>query len=246
MKNSLLIIPALEPELELINYVKEIIARGMKQVIIIDDGSGFSYDEVFQQLSKIPRVQVLSHHKNRGKGAALKTAMHAYQNQGMRFSGIITADADGQHAIDDIFTIADRLEENRYDYILGMRQFERKNTPFRNFLGNTLSSYAFKLLYGIYLKDTQTGLRGIAHHEIEEALRIKGEAFEYEMNMLIYMSKEHKNILMLDIKTIYGEEYSSHFSAIIDSLKIVGVGLKGVLKTPIAPKVLVAEVKDEK
>jgi len=83
-------------------------------------------------------------------------------------------------------------------------------------------------LYGVYLKDTQTGLRAIPNHLIDIHLSTHGERFEYEINALIDLVKSYEKILQIDIKTVYLEDSNknSHFNPIKDSYKIYKILFK--------------------
>ena len=67
------LIPAYEPDEGLIALAKTMTERGFL-AIIIDDGSGMAYQPIFEAAGKV--ATVLSHERNRGKGAAEKTASH--------------------------------------------------------------------------------------------------------------------------------------------------------------------------
>ena len=84
---------------------------------------------------------------------------------------------------------------------------------------NRFSTYYF---VRINLQDTQTGPRGIPLSP--ELLEIKGNRYEYEMEMLIYSKKLFGSIFKVPIKTIYIDNNSgSHFNPIKDGLKIYSV-----------------------
>ena len=70
-------------------------------------------------LSDNNNITVLSHHVNLGKGRALKTGFNEAINQveKHRLCGVITADADGQHMVNDIIKIADCLVANNNSII---------------------------------------------------------------------------------------------------------------------------------
>ena len=114
------------------------------------------------------------------------------------------------------------LVEKKDKFILGTRLFNTKETPLRNKLGNRITSKYFKMLYGVYLKDTQTGLRAFPNRLIPEMIEIEGERFEYEINVLIHFVRKHEEIIEHDIKTIYllNSNKKSHFKVFRDSYKI--------------------------
>src|SRR5579871_6382847 len=71
------LIPALKPESTLLGLVEEVSALPeIGGIIVVDDGSGPEYREIFRALAQIENVRVLTHVVNLGKGAALKTGLN--------------------------------------------------------------------------------------------------------------------------------------------------------------------------
>ena len=213
------IIPAFNPDDKLLKIVKELKSY-FDKIIVVDDGS-YNKD-IFNELKKDSSCIILNHDINKGKGEALKTALSYYKNDLINnYDGVITLDCDGQHAKDDVIEMS-KLVKEKNEFILGTRLFNTKETPLRNKLGNRITSKLFKILYKIYLKDTQTGLRAFPNRLIDELIKIEGSRFEYEMNVLIKIVKVHEEIIEYDIKTIYLENSNkkSHFKVFKDSYQI--------------------------
>ena len=81
--------------------------RDFSRIVIVDDGSGPEYRDIFQQVSALPGVDVLRHAIPLGKGAALKTGFNHVLCEMADLAGVATADPDA-HA-DDIDRIASAL-----------------------------------------------------------------------------------------------------------------------------------------
>ena len=155
---------------------------------------------------------------NQGKGQALKTAFQFIKEQNS-YGTVVTADADGQHKIWDIFRTANKASEKPNKLILGVRAFTGK-VPLRSRFGNSLTKAFFKLQTGVGVTDTQTGLRAFTTNLISFMLKIEGQRYEYEMNMLLEASKEYE-ILEVPIETVYiNDNEGSHFRPIRDGLMI--------------------------
>src|SRR5260370_7608951 len=75
-------------------------------IVVVDDGSGLAYRELFQRVSPVADTVVLTNAVNLGKGAALKHGMNHILVNYPGCIGIVTADADGQHSARDIFKVA--------------------------------------------------------------------------------------------------------------------------------------------
>ena len=77
------------------------------------------------------------------------------------------------------------------------------------------------MVIGKKITDTQSGLRGIPRSLVPQLLKVRGERYEYEINMLILTKRESVDIVEIPIHTIYLENnISSHFNPFFDSMKI--------------------------
>ncbi|GER67521.1 dolichol-phosphate mannosyltransferase [Weizmannia acidilactici] len=227
--NYAVVIPALNPEEELAEYVDRLLEQGAAHIIVVDDGSSRDRAHIFSKLTTKKRCTVLHHPVNRGKGRALKTAFSYFLDHLGNLSGVITADSDGQHSAEDVEKVAAALEHNRDSIILGSRDFSLEYVPPKSKFGNQLTSFLFKVLYGENIGDTQTGLRGIPKQELPWMIKLKGERFEYEMNMLIYARKMNVRIREVPIRTIYfNRNEGTHYRSVKDSLKIFRKILSGL------------------
>lgn len=213
---SFVVIPAYQPDNKLIKLLQGLRKESLSEIIVIDDGSKDESVSIIEQAKEY--ATVLKHETNKGKGEALKTAFDYINKRGVE-GVVVTADADGQHAIDDIQNVTDNAKNNPNNLVLGVRQFS-KDIPFRSRFGNILTKFAFKLNTGKSVSDTQTGLRGFHTNMLPFMLEIDGKRYEYEMNMLTEATKNYE-ISEVPIQTIYIEENeSSHFRPIKDGLII--------------------------
>ena len=218
--NVTVVIPAYNPDDKLLKLVLELRDNGFDDIVIINDGSDEECRKYFPNVEKYPFCTVLTHIRNRGKGAALKTGFKFFLEHRNGKDGIITTDADGQHLTKDIITCAERMvNENRV--ILGSRDFSKSNVPKRSKIGNKITCIVFKLFCGLNITDTQTGLRAIPAKYIEGFMDIKGQRYEFETNMLLELKKCHIPYSEQSIETVYIEgNKTSHFRPVVDSLRI--------------------------
>jgi glycosyltransferase involved in cell wall biosynthesis len=221
------LIPAYNPDLRLVDLVQELQRSGrLAEIIVVDDGSGQRCRAIFARLAAMPRVTVLHHAGNLGKGAALKTGLNHVCFAMPHGSGAVTADADGQHLSADVLRVAERLGETGDRLVLGSRQFAG-TVPLRSRLGNVLTKYAFWGVMGKKLEDTQSGLRGIPQALARQLLLLKDSGYEFELDMLVHCRRTGVPIEACPIATVYlDENRSSHFHPLFDSLKIYNVFLR--------------------
>ena len=216
MLKSSILIPAYQPDERLVDLCEHLEKAGF-DVVVIDDGSGEQYKDIFAQL-KIEKC--ISYVPNRGKGYALKKGLSYLAQNG--YDVAITADADGQHAVEDIFKLAQAAENHEGKLILGVRDIAQM--PPRSHFGNSLTKTLLKLIFNIEISDTQTGLRSIPLRRSDKLLSISGERYEFETNMLIRATDLFDGIEEVPIQTIYiGKNETSHFNPVKDGLKIYGL-----------------------
>jgi len=224
------VIPAYRPSGGLVDLVRTLSEQAapaiVPAIIIVDDGSGPEYRDVFSRVARFPNVQLLRHAVNLGKGAALKTAINHVLCTFPSLAGIVTADADGQHHPEDIQRVAGALLERPESLILGSRSFDR-DVPLRSRFGNVATRGIMHALLGQKLTDTQTGLRGIPANFLPKLLRHEATGYEFELEMLIAAHQLSIPIVEVPIRTIYeAGNKSSHFNPIVDSMKIYFVLLR--------------------
>lgn len=214
------VIPAYEPDEKLIKVVNELHSETDYSIVVVDDGSSDSCRPVFETVESF--AHVIHHEVNRGKGAAMKTAFDFIKNSG-EFSagdGIVTVDADGQHLLPDIVRVCEEWVKDPDSLVLGGRKFTGK-VPLRSRFGNGVTRFVFAMSTGVRVHDTQTGLRAFSVSSIDKMLAIGGDRYEYEINQLLWCTKNHKKINEIEIETVYlNNNESSHFNTLKDSWRI--------------------------
>ena len=222
MKNIVpIVIPSYEPDERLIDLLKELKKEKMGPIIIVNDGSSDDYDSYFIEAKKLINGAILTHEVNKGKGRALKTAFSYILENYSDAIGCVTIDSDGQHSVNCTKNIINGLIENPNSLVLGVRNFDLDNVPWKSRMGNKITSVVFKFIAGVKVSDTQTGLRGIPSKFMKELLDVEGERFEFETKMLLETLNRYP-IKEIEIETIYDskENHQSHFNPFKDSIKI--------------------------
>ena len=222
----IIIIPSLNPDAKLIPLVDELTYMGAGRVVVVNDGSGKEYEEIFSRLGRYENVSVITHPENMGKGAALKTAFSYCLQHFGDMGGVITADGDGQHTAEDIMRISEAMSQDPNSLILGVRAFDKSSTPLRSYFGNRTTNRIFNALFHADLIDTQTGLRGIPASELEWMCGIRGRRYDYELNMLIQARRRDVNIKQVPVEIKYFDNnQGSHFRTLSDSLLVIRIML---------------------
>ena len=214
--DTIILIPAYKPDHLLIELLVKLKNEGF-DAIVVNDGSGPEYEDVFEQVKQYANLLVQP--INRGKGAALRFGFSYINLNPNGHNYVITCDADGQHAVKDIIRVNDKLHETN-NIVFGCRRFG-KNVPRRSKAGNNLSRLSRTLVTKDYIQDDQCGLRGFPIKYVFHLLPIEGDHYEYEMNVVCTLQIKKIKIVELPIETIYlNDNKSSHFKPNLDTFRI--------------------------
>lgn len=226
-----ILIPAYEPDQHLSALIHAI--RGAEPrvpIVVVDDGSGGQYRDVFDGVKALG-CHVVSYGRNRGKGFALKAGF-GFIADNLPGQDVVCADSDGQHQVADILRVAETVRGNRTSQegwatmVLGSRNFSG-DVPARSRLGNNATKALFTLVTGERIPDTQTGLRGYPAAMVPWLRSVRGDRYEYEMNLLLEAGHAGYAIQSVDIATVYLDQNSgSHFRPLVDSVRIYAPLLK--------------------
>lgn len=209
------VIPVFDPEPGLLPLVRAV-APHFGSVVVVDDGSTEG-TSAFDELAGggAGNVVLLRHDRNRGKGAALKTALQYLRGKA---DFMLTLDGDGQHRLEDALAVAHKARETK-GVVFGVRDFSRKAVPFRSWWGNRWTSLEVRLLFGYRLADTQTGLRAVPSRLFGPMLALPGERFEFEAQCLPLFHRLREPVVTVPIATIYCDSNrASHFRPFRDTL----------------------------
>ena len=226
------VLPSLNPDGKLIKTVESLISAGFRDIVIVNDGSDAEHTANFPDTERYPQCTVLNHWINRGKGAALKTAFGYVLATRRQLPGVVTVDGDGQHLAEDVRACAEEMCRRPDTVILGVRDFSLPGVPRRSVAGNRITSAVFRLGCGMKISDTQTGLRAIPSQYLPDLLKVKGDRFEYETNMLLELKTLDIPYAEKKIETVYIEDNkTSHFHPVRDSLRIYRLIFKYLLSS---------------
>jgi putative flippase GtrA len=231
----IILIPAYQPDGALPRLVTDLLFADQRLVVlVVDDGSGPHFTSVFDD-ARHAGATVIGYPRNRGKGQALKTGF-GYAQRHHPGKGVVCADSDGQHAVPDILHVVARVRDTdgashstiptASTMVMGERAFDG-DVPARSRFGNALTRTLFRLTAGVRLHDTQTGLRGYPAVMLPWLCSVRGDRYEYELNLLLQAGQAGYRIDSVQISTIYlTGNSSSHFRPLLDSARIYAPLLK--------------------
>ena len=217
MKLKVALVPSYEPDFVLLDVVNELLANSFT-VVVVNDGSGPCYDDVFARLPE--EVHYLFYDENHGKGYALKHGLK-YIKENFSDCIVVTLDSDGQHRVSDAVRICEECENHEESaLVLGSRIFDKK-APFKNRFGNFMARLSFLISTRHKIYDTQTGLRAFDYGLIDRMIAVKGDRYEYEMNVLLDAVRNNIPVTEVKIETIYIDNNAgTHYNPFKDTMKI--------------------------
>jgi glycosyltransferase involved in cell wall biosynthesis len=228
---AVLVIPAYEPSHSLPGLIAATLAAGgrlFRAVVLVDDGSSSACSPVFEAASRDARVHLVRHAVNLGKGAALKTGLNYALVRWPNAVALVTADADGQHAPEDIVRVAEAAAASPGKLVVGTREFSGQ-VPLRSQVGNVLTRMVLRVFAGMSVADTQTGLRAWPLEYCRDCLKIISNGYDYELECLLAFKSRYgaHSIVQVPIRTIYTDgNRSSHFNPVFDSMRVYFVFLR--------------------
>jgi glycosyltransferase involved in cell wall biosynthesis len=127
------------------------------RVVVVDD---CSRDNTHGEAKKAGAT-VLRHVINSGAGAATRTGLRYAEQNSQDLAYVVTIDADGQHSNKDVERIVRYAVENNAEMVVGNRLHDgnKQDMPWHRTLGNRGLSLISRVLFGIKIEDTQSGLR---------------------------------------------------------------------------------------
>jgi len=212
-----IVIPAFNEEKTVGTIVEEIAGLGY-MVILVDDGSNDNtYEIAKSSKSKYPNnIFIYQHFINRGLGAALKTGMTGALIHGAKF--VVTFDADGQHAVEDIAKVCKPLKESNAEVVIGSRPFE--DMPGSKNFANTIMNLMTFVFYRTKVKDSQSGLRAFKA-EIIPKLNLSSRGYGVSSEFIREIRRNRLKLAEVTITTIYTPETQAKGTNAIVGLKIL-------------------------
>jgi glycosyltransferase involved in cell wall biosynthesis len=186
------IIPAYNEEEALKMELKKVVDFCGEQgydLIVVNDGSKDGTKEIGTMFKDEPCFTMISHKVNRGYGAAIKTGIQAAQTD-----LVITIDADGQHHLNDVTKLHEKLLELDADMIVGSRH-GLPNASFYRGLGKKLIRITAKFLVKVPIKDLNSGMKIYRTDLAKQYIKFCPDSMPYsDVISLIFIQMRNKVI----------------------------------------------------
>ena len=183
-----------------------------ERIIVVDDASQDATKAVCDSL----QVTCLTHTVNKGKGGALVTGFaHCIRKD---YQWVITMDADGQHAPDDLPRFIAATKNIPVPGIcIGARMMQPGVMPVERIASNRITSTLLGFFCGITVKDSQCGYR-IYNTDLLKRITITHHRFEMESEIIMKAAFLGFPVIFTNVQTLYLKG-PSHISHVADTLR---------------------------
>ena len=146
-----------------------------RELVVVDDGSTDGTRELLTSREWPDPVRVVLHERNRGKGAAVRTALaHATLDLAAIF------DADLEYPAKDLALVLEPLVSGEAAVVFGTRAWTSQSSfSFWYVVGNKSVTFATNLLYNCWISDVMTCYKAM-HTELFRSLPLKEGGFAIE------------------------------------------------------------------
>ena len=212
---------ALIPAFNEVARVADVVSRTrphVSEVVLIDDGSVDQTASVAQAAG----ARVIRHQQNKGKGAAIITALECFDRSGVEFAVLL--DADGQHDPAEIPKFIATAKQSGAVIVVGTRMSDTGDMPLARLWTNRFTSWVTGRLARQRIPDSQCGFR-LLRRSVLPDLKLSTVRFETETEMLIQAGRAGHKIVGVPIRTIYEAGRTSHIHPLRDTVrffKLVG------------------------
>lgn len=184
------------------------------ETFIVDDGSR---DETYERVKKLsfPRLKILRHKVNLGKGAALKTGCIEAFNSGA--DAVVVMDGDGQHKVSDLAGFIKALNTKNVDVVFGSRNLNL-GVPLIRFLGNKLAAIFISLFFRIYVSDLLCGYRAFNKKAFKK-INWQSVGYGVETEMVVKVGKYKLRSCEIPVETVYYDKFKG--ATVLDAAGIL-------------------------
>jgi glycosyltransferase involved in cell wall biosynthesis len=185
------LIPAYNEEETIAEVIRRVSEVDLdKEIIVVDDCSTDRTREILLSIKQQDLV-ALSHDRNRGKGAAIRTAMAAATGD-----AVVIQDADLEYDPQDFHKLVEPLRNGQAKVVYGVRSLNEQKWHMR--LGNRVLTKIANLLYGSDLQDMETCYKLMAK-EIVDAMDLRSDGFAIEAEITAKILKDGHRIRQVPI-----------------------------------------------
>ena len=195
--------------------------------IIVDDGSSEGErNKLGKLLENHPNIELIIHHHNRGKGAAVMTAAVHARNRGM--THVFQVDADGQHNLEDVADFIAASKAAPLSIICGKPVFDQ-TAPKARVYGRKVTDFWVALeTLSLKIKDGLCGFRIYPLKQLEVLMDhyYLGPRMDFDTEVLVKAVWHRIPLKFLDTQVQYIDQGTSHFHYLRDNLVLIRLHIR--------------------
>lgn len=189
------VVPAWNEE-ETVGETLDGLRQYVSETVVVDDGSKDRTDEIARRRGAV----VVRHALNRGLGAALKTGMMVALVRSADV--VVTFDADGQHAPEDVPAVVKPILDGKADAVIGTRLHDRQGMPAFRRIANHAGNLVTWALFGVRTTDSQSGFRAFSR-EAAARIELKTDRMEVSSEILAEVARLNLRLVHVPIASRY-------------------------------------------
>jgi glycosyltransferase involved in cell wall biosynthesis len=191
------------------------------ELIVVDDGSTDGTAALLDRGRWPERVRVFHHDVNRGKGAAVRTALGHARGE---FSAIF--DADLEYEPSDLASLLPPLTEGRANAVFGVRAFDGYTShSFLYVLGNKGVTLAANVLFNVYLRDLMTCHKAI-RTDVFRQLPLRARGFDIEPEIAARLLQHGERIFEVPVHYKARSTDEGKKLTAVDGLRVIATLLR--------------------
>lgn len=202
-----IIMPAYNERATILTILARVLASPIpKEVIIVDDGSTDGTTDILraQVDGRMAGTTVLYHQHNRGKGAAVRTALPACRGE-----IIIIQDSDLEYDPSDYPALLQPIRDGRADVVFGSRFIggpAHRVHLFWHRVGNALLTTLCNLMTGLNLTDMEVGYKAF-RADVLRSLHLRSDRFDFEPEVTVKVAKRRYRVYEVPV-SYSGRDYA--------------------------------------
>jgi glycosyltransferase involved in cell wall biosynthesis len=154
------------------------------ELIVVDDGSSDNTGKIVQEFAlKDKRIKLLTHDKNSGYGAALKTGFY-----NARYEWIAFTDSDGQFDFGEIGSFIEKQQETRADLVIGF--YKKRKVSFSKIVTSKIWEAVVFILFGLKVRDIDCAFKLVSKKVIETIPHLESERGAFISSELLIKAKK--------------------------------------------------------
>jgi glycosyltransferase involved in cell wall biosynthesis len=209
-----IVVPAYNEERTIGDVLDSLKREGWRQIIVVDDGS----TDRTASIARAKGAIVVSHERNMGLGAALRTGLATAREKGADCA--VTFDADGQHDSKAVRRLVSALRGK--DLVIGVRM--HLGIPLYKRFGNFILDWITFLFSNVFI-DSQSGSRAFNRRALEK-IKIMSNRYDVSSEIIIQAKKRGLRIGRTRVKCFYTKYAKSRGTTIVSGIRI----LAGLIK----------------